>query len=46
MRNVLTHLYEPIDLDRVTDPVDPALALHCAYADWVVAGLGSSQRQP
>ena len=46
MRNVLTHLYDGIDLDRVIDAVDPALALYGAYADWVVAGLGASQRQP
>jgi uncharacterized protein YutE (UPF0331/DUF86 family) len=34
MRNVLTHLYDTIDLDRVVAAVDPAIALYGAYADW------------
>lgn len=34
MRNVLTHLYDTIDLDRVAEAVDPALDLYGAFADW------------
>lgn len=34
MRNVLTHLYDTIDLDRVSQAVDPALELYSAFASW------------
>ena len=36
MRNVLTHLYDTIDLDRVIAAVDPALALYRQYLDWAL----------
>jgi uncharacterized protein YutE (UPF0331/DUF86 family) len=39
MRNVLTHLYDEIDLDRVIAAVDPAIALYSAFAGWVIDGL-------
>ena len=34
--NVLTHLYDAIDLDRVIAAVDPALALYREYLDWAL----------
>jgi uncharacterized protein YutE (UPF0331/DUF86 family) len=34
MRNVLKHLYDIIDLDRVTAAVDPAIALYERFAAW------------
>jgi uncharacterized protein YutE (UPF0331/DUF86 family) len=34
MRNLLTHLYDTIDLDRVVAAVDPAIALYRSYLDW------------
>ncbi len=34
MRNVLTHLYDTIDLDRVVEAIDPALDLYGAFAHW------------
>lgn len=40
MRNVLTHLYDTIDLDRVVAAVDPAIALYSDYADWARGRLG------
>ena len=36
MRNILTHLYDAIDLDRVIAAVDPALALYREYLDWAL----------
>ena len=33
MRNVLTHLYDRIDLDRVVAAVDPALVLYGQYLE-------------
>jgi uncharacterized protein YutE (UPF0331/DUF86 family) len=39
MRNVLTHLYDAIDLDRVTAAVDPAIPLYEAYANWAAGQL-------
>lgn len=35
MRNVLTHLYDVIDLDRVIAAVKPAIGVYRRYADWV-----------
>jgi uncharacterized protein YutE (UPF0331/DUF86 family) len=35
MRNVLTHLYDTIDLERVIDAADPTLALYGRYSEWV-----------
>ncbi len=35
MRNVLTHLYDTIDLDRVAAAVEPAMAVYGAYDAWV-----------
>lgn len=39
MRNVLTHLYDTIDTDRVAAAVDPALDLYRRYLAWVVARM-------
>ena len=36
MRNVLTHLYDRIDLDRVVAAVDPALVLYRQYLEWAL----------
>lgn len=35
MRNVLTHLYDTIDLDRVVAAVEPAIDVYSQYLDWV-----------
>jgi len=35
MRNVLTHLYDVIDLNRVVAAVEPALDVYGRYAKWV-----------
>ncbi len=37
MRNVLTHLYDTIDLERVIAVVDPAIALYERFAAWAAA---------
>jgi uncharacterized protein YutE (UPF0331/DUF86 family) len=34
MRNVLTNLYDEIDLGRVTAAVEPAVRLYTAFRDW------------
>lgn len=34
MRNVLTHLYDDIDLDRVIAAVDPAILLYKRFLGW------------
>ena len=39
MRNVLTHLYDAIDLDRVIAAVDPALALYREFLAWALARM-------
>jgi uncharacterized protein YutE (UPF0331/DUF86 family) len=39
MRNVLTHLYDVIDLARVIAAIEPALALYHAYDSWLVDQL-------
>ncbi len=41
MRNVLTHLYDTIDQERVIGAVDPIIALYGRYADWVTARLSA-----
>ena len=41
MRNILTHLYDAIDLDRVIAAVDPALALYREYLDWALEETAS-----
>jgi uncharacterized protein YutE (UPF0331/DUF86 family) len=41
MRNVLTHLYDEIDLDRVIAAVDPAVALYARFSGWVLQRLMS-----
>jgi uncharacterized protein YutE (UPF0331/DUF86 family) len=49
MRNVLTHLYDTIDLGRVAAAVDPALELYRAYLRWAldqVSGLPPSTPAP
>ena len=37
MRNVLTHLYDSIDLDRVIGSVEPAIALYERFLAWALA---------
>lgn len=47
MRNVLTHLYDDIDMDRVIAAVDPALVLYQAFARWAsdeIRGTGDPGR--
>jgi uncharacterized protein YutE (UPF0331/DUF86 family) len=39
MRNVLTHLYDTIDLDRVIAAVDPAIKLYGRFIDWAGAQI-------
>ena len=39
MRNVITHLYDSIDLDKVIAAVDPAIALYETYLGWVIGQL-------
>lgn len=39
MRNVLTHLYDEIDLDRVVAAVEPAVALYQGFSVWCVGRL-------
>ncbi len=45
MRNVLTHLYDTIDLDRVVEAVDPAVDIYHQYEEWVGAMLDAHFRQ-
>ena len=40
MRNVLTHLYDDIDLERVIAAVEPAVDLYREFAGWSVRRLG------
>jgi uncharacterized protein YutE (UPF0331/DUF86 family) len=44
MRDLLTHLYDDIDLDRVIAAIDPAIALYGAFAAWALDRLGPSGR--
>lgn len=37
MRNVLTHLYDTIDQDRVIAAVEPAVELYRSYLEWLEA---------
>jgi uncharacterized protein YutE (UPF0331/DUF86 family) len=37
MRNVLTRLYDTIDMDRVMAAVDPAVTLYTAYLRWALS---------
>lgn len=39
MRNVRTHLYDDIDMDRVIAAVDPAIGLYAAFARWAIDRL-------
>jgi uncharacterized protein YutE (UPF0331/DUF86 family) len=39
MRNLLTHLYETIDLERVAAAVEPALDVYGRFLDWALARL-------
>jgi len=39
MRNVLTHLYDAIDHERVIDAVEPAIGLYEVYAEWIAARI-------
>ncbi|MFN2349581.1 MAG: HepT-like ribonuclease domain-containing protein [Thioalkalivibrio sp.] len=34
MRNLLTYLYDVIDLDRVVAAVEPAIDVYSRYAEW------------
>lgn len=43
MRNLLTHLYETIDEDRVIAAVEPALEVYGRFLVWAVARLDSAQ---
>ena len=45
MRNVLTHLYDQIDLQRVIAAVDPAIALYRSFADWSLQQFRGSTEQ-
>ncbi|OOC09756.1 MULTISPECIES: type VII toxin-antitoxin system HepT family RNase toxin [Thioalkalivibrio] len=42
MRNVLTHLYDTIDLDRVIGAVPDALEVYSAFASWAGERVRSS----
>ena len=46
MRNVLTHLYDTIDLDRVIAAVDPAIALYEGFATWAAALIEARDAAP
>jgi uncharacterized protein YutE (UPF0331/DUF86 family) len=37
MRNVLTHLYDTIDLERVIGAVEPAIDLYGRFLAWALA---------
>jgi len=39
MRNVLTHLYDEIDMERVIAAVDPAIALYGLFSVWAIERL-------
>jgi len=39
MRNVLTHLYDAIDHERVIETVEPAIELYAQYAEWLSARI-------
>lgn len=45
MRNVLTHLYDVIDLDRVVAAVDPAIVLYREFFDWALALTPGGERR-
>jgi hypothetical protein len=40
--NVLTHLYDVLDPDRIVAAADPAIAPYQAYAAWVCAQLSTN----
>jgi len=42
MRNVLTHLYDVIDLDRVCGAIEPALDLYRRYLVWGQAQISDT----
>ena len=46
MRDVLTHLYDEIDLTRVIAAVEPAVGLYGAFRDWSVAQLAAVNGNP
>lgn len=43
MRNVLTHLYDEIDLNRVIAAVEPAVQLYGDFLDWTLVQLAASR---
>jgi uncharacterized protein YutE (UPF0331/DUF86 family) len=43
MRNVLTHLYDEIDLGRVSAAVEPAVTLYGAFRDWALARVATDR---
>jgi hypothetical protein len=46
MRNVLTHLYDIIDLERVIEAAEPTLAIYGRYSEWVRGRLLLPSGQP
>lgn len=46
MRNVLTHLYDEIDLSRVIAAVEPAVRLYGEFRDWSLAQLAAPREGP
>lgn len=46
MRNVLTHLYDEIDLDRVIAAVEPVIALYSRFAHWVLSRVPEPDEDP
>jgi uncharacterized protein YutE (UPF0331/DUF86 family) len=45
MRNVLTHLYDVIDLDRVIAAVEPAAEVYREFLDWALQWLERADGQ-
>lgn len=39
MRNLLTHLYNVIDVGRVAAAIEPALSLYQRYLRWALAEI-------
>jgi uncharacterized protein YutE (UPF0331/DUF86 family) len=46
MRNVLTHLYDEIDLSRVIAAIEPAVKLYTAFRDWSLNQLATLKATP
>jgi uncharacterized protein YutE (UPF0331/DUF86 family) len=41
MRNLLTHLYDTIDQERVIRAIEPALETYGRFLEWSLARLGN-----